>query len=393
MSSAKKGKRVVRRVMQREVARMLSQPVYLFCMVVAPLFGYLFFTTLMGKGLPTDIPVGVVDEDNTAVTRQVLRNLDAFQQTAIVEQFANFGEAREAMQQGKIYAFYYIPQGTTEKALSSKQPKVSFYTNAAYLIPASLEYRDMKMMAELASGAIARETLYAKGFTDDQVMGVLQPIKMEMHAIGNPGLNYSIYLSNILLPAMLMLLIFQVTIYSIHSEVKEGTSKRWMELADSNIYKALAGKLLPQLAVWIVMGAAYMVILYAYWDFPLKCGLGPMALAALLLILVSQAFGVFLCELLPSLRWALSIATLWGVLSFPISGFSFPQIAFPAPLKSLSYLFPLRHYYLIYVDQALNGLPIYYSWTSFAALLAFLALPILFPNRLKKCLLEYQYTK
>jgi ABC-2 type transport system permease protein len=224
-------------------------------------------------------------------------------------------------------------------------------------------------------------------------MGVLQPIKMEMHAIGNPGLNYSIYLSNILLPAMLMLLIFQVTIYSIHSEVKEGTSKRWMELADSNIYKALAGKLLPQLAVWIVMGAAYMVILYAYWDFPLKCGLGPMALAALLLILVSQAFGVFLCELLPSLRWALSIATLWGVLSFPISGFSFPQIAFPAPLKSLSYLFPLRHYYLIYVDQALNGLPIYYSWTSFAALLAFLALPILFPNRLKKCLLEYQYTK
>jgi ABC-2 type transport system permease protein len=232
---------VVWRIVQREVARMLSQPVYLFCMVVAPLVGYVFFTTLMGKGLPVDIPVGVVDEDNTAITRQVLRNLDAFQQTAIVEQYANFGEAREALQQGKIYAFYYIPQGTTEKALSSKQPKVSFYTNAAYLIPASLEYRDMKMMAELASGAIARETLYAKGFTDDQVMGVLQPIKMEMHAIGNPGLNYSIYLSNILLPAMLMLLIFQVTIYSIHSEVKEGTSKRWMELAEGNIHKALMG--------------------------------------------------------------------------------------------------------------------------------------------------------
>ena len=393
MSFGKSNKRVVWRIAQREVARMLSQPVYLFCMVVAPLVGYVFFTTLMGKGLPVDIPVGVVDEDNTAITRQVLRNLDAFQQTAIVEQYANFGEAREALQQGKIYAFYYIPQGTTEKALSSKQPKVSFYTNAAYLIPASLEYRDMKMMAELASGAIARETLYAKGFTDDQVMGILQPIKMEMHAIGNPGLNYSIYLSNILLPAMLMLLIFQVTIYSIHSEVKEGTSKRWMELAEGNIHKALMGKLLPQLLVWIVMGSTYLVLLYAYWDFPLRSGLWPMALAALLLILVSQAFGVFLCELLPSLRWALSIATLWGVLSFPISGFSFPQIAFPAPLRALSYLFPLRHYYLIYVDQALNGLPMYYSYLNYAALVAFLILPFLLPNRLKKCLLEYQYTK
>ena len=313
--------------------------------------------------------------------------------SAIVKQYANFGEAREAMQQGKIYAFYYIPKGTTELALSSKQPTVSFYTNAAYLIPASLEYRDMKTMAELASGAIARETLYAKGYTDDQVMGILQPIKMEMHAIGNPGLNYSVYLSNILLPAMLMLLIMQVTIYSIHSEVKEGTSKHWLELVDGNLYKALAGKLLPHLSVWITMGATYLVLLYAYWDFPLKSGVWPIALAALLLIVVSQAFGVFLCEALPSLRWALSIATLWGVLSFPISGFSFPQIAFPAPLKALSYLFPLRHYYLIYVDQALNGLPLYYSWVNYAALLLFLALPLLFHNRLKKCLLEYQYTR
>lgn len=393
MNPNKEHKSALMRLMRREVLRMFSQPVYVFCMVVAPLVGYLFFTTLMGQGLPMDIPIGVVDEDNTAITRQVLRNLDAFQQSEIVAQYPNFGEAREAMQQGKIYAFYYIPKGTTELALSSKQPKVSFYTNAAYLVPASLEYRDMKMMAELASGAIARETLYAKGYADEQVMGILQPIKMEMHAIGNPGLNYSIYLSNILLPAMLMLLIFQVTIYSIHSEVKEGTSKHWLAMANGNIYKALAGKLLPQLAIWLVMGAVYMVVLYAYWDFPLKCGLWPMALAALLLILVSQAFGVFLCELLPSLRWALSIATLWGVLSFPISGFSFPQIAFPAPLKALSYLFPLRHYYLIYVDQALNGLPIYYSWMNFAALLVFLALPMLLPNRLKKCLLEYQYTR
>ena len=393
MNHERANSNVVWRVMRREVLRMLSKPVYVFCMVVAPLIGYLFFTTLMATGLPMDIPVGVVDEDNTSVTRNVLRNLDAFQQTAIVKQYANFGEAREAMQQGKIYAFYYIPKGTTELALSSKQPKVSFYTNAAYLVPASLEYRDMKMMAELASGAISRATLYAKGYTDDQVMGILQPIKMEMHAIGNPGLNYSIYLSNILLPAMLMLLIMQVTIYSIYSEVKDGTARRWMEMAGGDLNRALVGKLLPQLLIWIVMGATYLVILYAYWDFPLKSGLWPMALAAFLLILVSQAFGVFLCEALPSLRWALSIATLWGVLSFPISGFSFPQLAFPAPLKSLSYLFPLRHYYLIYVDQALNGLPLHYSWMNYAALIAFLILPLLFPNRMRKCLLEYQYTK
>lgn len=380
-------------IIKREIKRMLTRPLYIFCMVLAPTFAYIFFTTLMTNGLPVDLPAGVVDEDNSTVTRQIIRNLDAFQQTKIVAQYHNFAEAREAMQQGKIYAIYYIPEGTTQLALASKQPTISFYTSASYLIPASLEYRDLKMMSELASGAIARSTLYAKGYTEDQAMAILQPIKTEMHPINNPLLNYSVYLSNTLLPGVLMLLIFQLTIYSIYSEIKEETSKEWMELAGNNIHKALIGKLLPHFCIWILMGTFYLVWLYGYWHFPLNCGFLPMFLLMILFVLVCQSFGVFLCGAVPSLRWALSLATLWGVLSFPISGFSFPQMAFPAPLQALSYLFPLRHYFLIYVDQALNGLPFSYSWISYVSLAAFLILPLLVVGRLRKFLLEYHYQK
>ena len=69
-------------VMKRELRRLVSRPLYLFCMVIAPLFCYIFFTTLMDSGLPTDMPVGVVDRDMTATSRQLVRNLDAFEQTA-----------------------------------------------------------------------------------------------------------------------------------------------------------------------------------------------------------------------------------------------------------------------------------------------------------------------
>lgn len=378
-------------VIKREIKRILTRPLYIFCMVLAPAFAYIFFTSLMSNGLPVDLPAGVVDEDNSTVTRQLIRNLDAFQQTKIVAQYHNFAEAREAMQQGKIYSIYYIPKGTTKLALASKQPTISFYTSASYIVPASLEYRDMKMMSELASGAIARSTLYAKGYTEDQAMAMLQPIKMEMHAINNPLINYSIYLSNTMLPGILMLLIFQLTIYSIYSELKEETSKEWLVLTGNNIYKALIGKLLPQLVIWILMGLFCLVWLYGYWGFPLHSGFLPMFGLMVLFIIVSQAFGVFLCGAVPSLRWALSLATLWGVLSFPICGFSFPQMAFPAALRGLSYLFPLRYYYLIYVDQALNGLPFEYSWLYYVCLAAFLALPFLVIGRLKKFLLEYHY--
>lgn len=93
--------------MKRECHRLVSRPLYLFCMVIAPLFCYIFFTTLMDSGLPTNMPVGAVGLDNSASSRNILRNLDAFGQTAVVARYSSVNEARTAMQEGKIYGFLY----------------------------------------------------------------------------------------------------------------------------------------------------------------------------------------------------------------------------------------------------------------------------------------------
>lgn len=97
-------------VMKRECHRLVSRPLYLFCMVIAPLFCYIFFTTLMDSGLPTNMPVGAVDLDNSASSRNILRNLDAFGQTAVVARYSSVNEARTAMQEGKIYGFFIYPK-------------------------------------------------------------------------------------------------------------------------------------------------------------------------------------------------------------------------------------------------------------------------------------------
>ena len=378
-------------LVKREFKEMGSRPLYLFCMIIAPLFCYVFFTTLMGNGLPTDMPVGMVDLDNTSTTRNIIRNLDSFQQTKIVAYYPSVTEEREAMQRGEIYAFYYIPERTTEEAISSKQPTVSFYTNNSYLIAGSLLYKDLRTMSELAGGAIGRANLYAKGATEDQAMAFLQPIVIDTHALNNPWLNYSVYLCNTILPGILMLLIFMVTIYSIGSEIKNNTAKIWMRIANNNINIALTGKLLPQTVLFFIMAAFYNVYLYGYLHFPCNSGILPMLLAALLMVVASQAFGIFLFGLLPSLRLALSAASLWGVVSFSISGFSFPVMAMNPALQALSNLFPLRHYFLIYIDQALNGYPMSYAWESYLALLIFVMLPLFVLKRLHKAILYYKY--
>ena len=378
-------------VAKRECHRLVSRPLYLFCMVIAPLFCYVFFTTLMASGLPTDLPVGAVDLDNSNTSRKLLRNLDAFSQTGIVEQYNGVNEARHAMQQGKIYGFFYIPAHLSAEAQSQRQPTLSFYTNNSYLIAGSLLFKDMKMMGELASGSAARSVLYAKGATESQAMAFLQPIVIDTHPLNNPWLNYSVYLCNTLLPGVLMLMIFMITVYSIGVEIKDRTAREWLRTGNNSIYISLVGKLLPHTVIFTIMGIFYNVYLYGYLHFPCNSGIFSMIFATLFLVLASQSLGVVMIGTFPSLRLGLSFASLWGVISFSISGFTFPVMAMHPVLQALSNLFPLRHYFLIYVDQALNGYSMAYSWINYMALLIFMMLPFLVIHRLKKALIYYKY--
>ena len=379
------------RLYRREFYRMAERPVYWFAMVFAPLLCYVFFTTLMQNGMPESLPVGLVDMDNTVTTRNLARTLDAFQQVEIKQRFPNVTDARRAMQRGEIYAYFYIPKGTTHKANRQEQPNISFYVNYTYLMAGSLAYRDMRTMSELASGAAQRKVLLAKGATEDQAMAFLRPIVIDSHSLNNPWLNYSVYLCNILLPGILILLISILTVYGIGTEIKDGGAHEWMELAGGNIVRALGVKLIPQFVVFWFMGLAYIVLLYGYLNFPCHCGIPTMIVAMTLMITAAQGLGVVFFALLPSLRMGMSFSSLWGVLAISMSGMSYPVIAMHPAVQGLSYLFPLRHYFLIYVNSALNGYPWQYVWTAFLALLLFALAPLFLLKKIKYSVLNYTY--
>ncbi len=386
-----KGYRAWFAVVKRECRRLVQRPLYLFCMVIAPLFTTLFFTSLMEEGLPQNLPVGAVDMDHSSVSRSVLRNLNSFPQTEIVGYYADIAQARRAVQRGEIYGFFYIPEGMARDALASRQPTVSFYSNYAYLIAGSLIYRDMRTMGELTGGAIAQQTLYSKGATQEQATALLQPVVIETHALNNPWLNYSVYLCNTLIPGVLSLLVIMITVYSIGVEIKERTSRQWLLEGRRSILIAISGKLFPQTMVFFIMALFYNIYLYGYLHFPCNGGIVGMILSSFLFLLASQGLGVLIISLIPILRLGLSFASLWGVVSISISGFSFPVMAMDPMLQSVAWLFPLRHYFLIYVNHALNGYAPVYVWPHYAALILFCLLPICFLGRLKKDLIYMKY--
>ena len=378
-------------IAQRECKILLKNRIYGFCMLVFPLLSLLFFTSLMDEGLPEDMPVGVVDLDNTSTSRSIIRRLDGFQSSQVVARYASVAEARHAIQENEIYAFLYIPKGTTEQLLSARRPKISYYYNLASIMSGALLMKDLKTISTLGSAAVGQSTMRAKGYTPEQIQAFLQPIRIDLHQIGNPWTNYNAYLTTVFVPGVMMLFMFLISAYSLGMELKFDRGKEWLAKADNNIVVAILGKYLPQIMVFLVLIFFYEFYIYYVLHFPHVGGWPMILLLALLQVFGSVGFGIFAFGLMPSLRMSMSVCSLWAVLSFSLAGSAFPVMGMDTPIQALTWLFPLRHYYMLYQITVFNGYPLIDAWFHLVALVGFTLLPWFVMHKIKNAMLTYVY--
>ena len=360
-------------------------------MLVFPILTLLFFTSLLDEGIPQEMPVGVVDLDNTSTSRTLIRRLDAFQSSRVVARFASVAEARHAMQENEIYGFLYFPKGTTDNLLSARRPKVSFYYSNISLAAGSMVMKDLKTITTLGSAAVGQATMRAKGFTPQQIQTFLQPIRIDLHQVANPWSNYNMYLSTVFVPGVMMLFMFLLSAYSLGMELKFDRGKEWLAKADGNIVVAILGKFLPQTLVYFVLIFFYEFYIYHVLHFAHVGGWIYIVLLAVLQVFASIGFGIFIFGLMPSLRMSMSICSLWGVLSFSLAGSAFPIMGMDTPIQALSWLFPLRHYYMLYQITVFNGYPLIDAWFHLVALIGYTLLPWFVIYKIKNAMLTYVY--
>ena len=378
-------------IVLRELLILRRNHIYRFCMVAFPALVVFFFTSLMDDGLPTGMPVGVVDLDNTSTSRSLVRRLDGFQMSEVVAHYPSVSEARRALQRNEIYGFLYIPKGTTDDLLASRQPKMSYYYTYTTLVAGAMMMKDMKTISTLGSAAVGQATMRARGFTDDQIQTFLQPVKIDLHQVANPWTSYNAYLTTTIVPGMIMLFICLITAYSLGNELKFDTSKEWVRMADNNILVALIGKFLPQTLVFLAVVYTYEYYVFFVLGFPHLGSPWMLLVLGLLQVLALQGFGIFMFGLMPSLRMSMSVCSLWSVLSFSMAGSAFPVMGMDGALQSLAWLFPLRHYYMIYQISVFNGYPLAEAWPYLMALSAFVLLPWLVIKKIKNVMLTYVY--
>ncbi len=368
---------------KRGILTLGSRKLYLFGMIVVPMMVCALFAGMLEPGLPLKVPTAVVDLDHSPMSREMIRNLNSTELIDISRNLDSYDAAMTAVREGKVYGFFVIPYDFEKDVLAGRKPTLDFYDNLTYFIPGTLVFKGFKTVAVTTAAGVAHSKLEMAGLGGMAGEGMLQPVSIQEHTIGNPWMNYSIYLSPSFCFGALALMMFLMTTFSITMEIKNGTSPQWLSTAKGSMAVALTGKLLPQFVVWSVVGQFMISLFYCYLHFP--CGhIGVVSLAMELFIIASMAVGVIFASIMPNPRMAMTLSALIGILSFSFLGFSFPVQNMYGAISVFSYLIPTRYMFLTYVFSGLNDFPVYYSRINLAVLLIFPIVSTLGLWRLRK---------
>ena len=380
------------RVIWRELGIIRKRPVYILASLGVLVVNTVFYMTLMKDGLPHDLPIGLVDLDRSSTSRAFAQQLDATQLGQVIY-YDDLHLARRDMETGKLTSFVVIPENFNADIQAQHQPHIGYYVNSLYFVGGALAYKDIMTMVNLVNGAVQREVLRAKGHNEREIQALIQPIVLDQHQIGNPATNYGVYLNGVLLPGILEMIVILITIYAVGTELKYGTSRHLLEMTGGSIEKALLGKLVPYNLIFTVLGIGLELLLFHWFKYPLKGSIGWMFVDMLLMVSASEALGLFIVELFPVLRLAVSVGAIISVLGMSLAGFSLPVEAMPPYVQGFSAIFPLRHYYLIHVQETLWGSGFAGCWKEMVHLLLFLFLPATLMWRLNHAYIYQDYER
>ena len=356
----------------RELRLLRQHPRYIILLTAGILFSYVFFLTIMREGQPEDLPIAVVDHDGSYLSRRLCHELDATQGVDVVAVYSTHREAREAMQRQEIFAFLEIPANTYSEMLDFKAPHFALYSNNAYLLSGTLSYKTLNTMGKLASAAVQREVMRKKGLSEEQIMGMMQPVEIDTHLISNPWGSYLPYVLTTMLPGIIGVMALLFTIYIVTNELKHNTFQNWMATAGDDMLSAALGKLLPYTLWFTLLGIVGNIVMFGFCRFVCVGSFLALSVTMFLFVLAMQSMGVFLAGLIPDQHLAVSVGGIYGMLSFSMAGFSYPVDSMPPALQALSHIFPLRHHYLAYAKIAMFGGTMADYWPHLCALTLFL---------------------
>ena len=376
---------------RRERERIAINGEYRSVTMWLPLGVILFFAVFFSQEVVGSLPVAVVDEDNSHLSRRLVSMIRATHETALVEEVADMAEARSMLLAGEVVGVVEIADGFTRDVLSGATATVVYYDSGTNISTASLSSKGVQRAVASFGVGVALQRAEMEGVMPDEAMAQVMPIGFTTYTLFNPWLNYAYYVGPCFWAMVLIIASMLSTIYAVGSELHYATSVEWLRSANGSLLVGIMGKLAPTTLILWMLTAVVGILLFGLFGVPMRGSRVVLIVGAMALIVAYQAVALAVVALTASFRLSLSLGGGYSVLAFTFSGVTFPAMAMIGWVLPFTMLFPYSYFMELYIDQAVRGSAWWYSMSKVAAMLLFCLLPLLVLGRLKRVLVNRRY--
>ena len=309
------------------------------------------------SGVASNLPVAVVDLDQSSLSRQVVRMLDATPDVRVTASTQNLSEARGLIVSGAARGALLLPAGFERDALRGARPEVVIFYDNQHMSAGSVVARGARNAVTAAGAGLAIGLRQARGSSSGQAAAAAQPVPLQTHGLFNPGLDYVDFLLAALVPTVIQLLTAATMAYAVSLDFGPGRQARVLPRLAGGLLPAMLGKLLPYTFISLLILGISDIGLYGLLGVPLRGSLALMATGAVLLVLAAQLVGALGFLLTRDFGRAVSFVAVIFAPAFGYMGLGFPREAMPALAQGWAALIPGTWYVQLRIDQSLRATP------------------------------------
>ncbi len=300
---------------------------FLIAILIYPLIYSIAYNTELSK----EVPITIVDNDNSEYSRKLISMLDATDEIKVLNVTSNFELAKEEFKKQDINGIIKIPKDFDNKILGFQSANVIVYADASYM----LIYKQIATAANMAIGTysagieITRRT--AQGETLEKSMIERDPLPLEVYSLYNPRGGYATYI----LPALFIMMLQQTLFLGIgllggtFKERSLGEFLTRIGKKKSGPLSIVMGKSMAYYTIYLINSAFIFVIVSSIFKLPMRGSYFEVFLLLTPFIFASIFMGLTMSTFFKRREHALMILLFTSIPIIFLSGFSWPLDAMP----------------------------------------------------------------
>lgn len=343
------------RVFRQELRQIASRRALFLLLVPYPLLLLFVLTATFHQEVPTGLPVAVVDQDGSTMSRQIVRMIDETPDLAVVAKLPDLSEARKALVSNEVYGIVMIPPDMERDLLASKRPEVVVFHNSQMLTVGGIVARAAGAALGSFAAGVSIELRESQGQTAEEAEAGVNPIPVRQSPLFNPALDYTQFLLASSMPSVLQIFICASAVLAISRERRDRGGMARFVADGGRAWRALIGKLAPYGMIYLVMLWGADAVVFGYFGAPFRGDPGLYLLCSLLFVSACLSLGAFLGLVSDSPLIGLGYAGILTAPAFGFVGISFPRMAMNGFALAWGAALPLTPYLQLRIDQAVRG--------------------------------------